>query len=227
MRGLLAAALFPSPLIKPDVPVSGIRLSDRLYHQLTEGFAHVMRRRTPSFPNTTVESWVTMLSSRLGGEPIAVAVEQSPGARVFMLSKYEHLHLYPIHPCAAAQFRAALYPSGAKDDPVDADLLPDLLVHHRPHLRRLNPNTEQTRLIRHLVEARRKLVNEKTRQTNRLTAQLKLYFPQILDWLDSVDSRIVGDWLRRWPTLETLTKGPRADSTFISDCAPLPESGAD
>src|SRR5882724_7626967 len=36
VRGLLAAARFPSPLIKPDVPVSSIRLSDRLHHRLTE-----------------------------------------------------------------------------------------------------------------------------------------------------------------------------------------------
>src|SRR3954469_23008560 len=27
---------FPSPLIKPDVPVSGIRLSDRLHQRLTD-----------------------------------------------------------------------------------------------------------------------------------------------------------------------------------------------
>ena len=59
-----------------------------------------------------VESWVTMLSSRFGGRPIAVAMEQSRGALVYMLAKYEHLHLYPIHPRAAARFRAALYPSG-------------------------------------------------------------------------------------------------------------------
>jgi hypothetical protein len=113
---------------------------------------------------------------------------------------------YPIHPRAAAQFRAALYPSGAKDDPVDADLLLDLLVHHRQHLRRLSPDTEQTRLVQHLVEARRKLVNETTRQPNRLTAQLKCYFPQILDWFDGVDSAIVGDLLKRWPTLEALQR---------------------
>lgn len=153
-----------------------------------------------------VESWVTILSSRFGGRPIAVAVEQSRGALVFMLSKYEHLYLYPIHPRAAAQFRAALYPSGAKDDPADADLLLDLLVHHRRRLRRLSPDTEQTRLVQHLVEARRKLVNEKTRQTNRLTAQLKCYFPQILDWFDGVDSAIVGDLLKRWPTLKALQR---------------------
>jgi hypothetical protein len=44
----------------------------------------------------------------------------------------------PLHPRAAAQFRAALFPSGVKDDPLDADLLLDLLVQHRRHLRRLD-----------------------------------------------------------------------------------------
>jgi hypothetical protein len=102
------------------------------------------------------------LFSRFPEQPIALAVEQSRAALVFMLSKYEHLHIYPIHPRAAAQFRAALYPSGAGDYPVDANLLLDLLVHHRGHLRRLSPDTEQTRLGQQLVETRRKLVNEKT-----------------------------------------------------------------
>jgi hypothetical protein len=36
VRGLLAAARFPSPLVKPDEPISSIRLSDRLHHWLTE-----------------------------------------------------------------------------------------------------------------------------------------------------------------------------------------------
>jgi transposase len=153
-----------------------------------------------------VGSWVSMLSARFDGQPVAVAVEQSRGALVFMLAKYANLHVYPIHPRAAAQFRAALYPSGAKDDPVDADLLLDLLAHHRAHLRPLRPDTEQTRLVQHLVEARRKLVNEKTRQVLRLTDKLKIYFPQVLDWFGKVDSPLVGDLLQRWPTLEDLQK---------------------
>ena len=153
-----------------------------------------------------VAAWAAMLSARFVNQPVALAVEQSRGALVFMLSKYEQLHIYPIHPRAASQFRAALVPSGAKDDPSDAELLLDLLVYHRDRLRRLQPDNEQTRLIQHLVEGRRKLVNERTRQTNRLTAQLKLYFPQLLDWFDAVDSPLVDALLRRWPTLEALQK---------------------
>jgi transposase len=153
-----------------------------------------------------VAAWAAMLSARFPNQPVALAVEQSRGPLVFMLSKYEHLHIYPIQPRASAQFRTALVPSGAKDDPSDAELLLDLLVHHRARLRCLRPDSEQTRLIQHLVEGRRKLVNERTRQSNRLTAQLKLYFPQLLDWFDAVDSPLVGALLERWPTLEALQR---------------------
>jgi transposase len=163
-----------------------------------------------------VESWVIMLSARFPGRPIAVALEQTRGALVFMLAKYANLHLYPIHPRSAAQFRAALYPSGAKDDPVDADLQLDLLVLHRQHLRPLRPDSEAIRLLRNQVEARRRLVDEKTRQVQRLTAKLKLYFPQVLDWFQKVESPLVGALLLRWPTLPQLQRA-RPD-TFRSFC---------
>jgi hypothetical protein len=64
-----------------------------------------------------VESWVAHLYQRFGQRPIAVAVEQTRGALVFMLSKYESFHLFPVPAQAAASMRQALYPSGAKDDP--------------------------------------------------------------------------------------------------------------
>jgi hypothetical protein len=39
------------------------------------------------------------------------------------VTEYECLHLYPVPSTMSASMRAALYPSGAKDDPRDADLL--------------------------------------------------------------------------------------------------------
>jgi hypothetical protein len=153
-----------------------------------------------------VASWVATLSARFADEPIAIALEQSQGALVFMLGTYGNLHLYPIQPRAAAQLRAALYPSGAKDDPMDADLLLDMLLLHRKHIRRLRPDTQQIRLLQHQVQVRRRLVDEKTRQVQRLTANLKLYFPQVLDWFENVDSPVVGALLHRWPTLPELQR---------------------
>ena len=79
-------------------------------------------------------------------------------------------------------------------------------MRHRERLRRLKPDTEGTRTLQFLVEARRTFVNEKTRYSNRLTACLKMYFPQVLNWFSEVSSEIVGDFLQRWPTLEDLQK---------------------
>lgn len=153
-----------------------------------------------------VQAWAAGLAQRFGGRPVAVALEQARGALLFMLTQYEHLVLFPVHPATLANYRAAFFPSGAKDDPSDTDLLLDLLVHHRDRLRPWQPDTVETRTLQFLVEHRRRMVDEKTRQSHRLTAQLKLYFPQILGWFDDVDSALVGDLLERWPTLEQLQK---------------------
>src|SRR5712691_2977489 len=157
-----------------------------------------------------VEVWVAELCQRFAQGPIAVALEQSRGALVFMLSKYERLHLFPVPSTMAGKMRDALYPSGAKDDPRDADLLLDLLLQHRDKLRRLSPDTEATRRVQNLVEERRKLVDEKTEQINRLTSHLKIYFQQILDWFEHLDTELVCALLERWPTLEQLQKVPPA-----------------
>jgi len=157
-----------------------------------------------------VEAWVGQLCQRFANRPIAVALEQSRGARVFMLSKYEPLHLFPVPSTMSASMRKALYPSGSKDDPRDADLLLDLLLQHRDKLHRLSPDTEATRRVQNLVEERRKLVDEKTAQANRLTSDLKIYFPQVLDWFERLDTELVWDLLQRWPTLAELQKVPPA-----------------
>jgi len=153
-----------------------------------------------------VEAWAACLQQRFGGRPIAVCLEQSRGALVYMLTKYPHLVLFPVHPTTAARYRETFCPSGAKDDPSDTASLLDLLSRHRERLRPLQPDTVETRLLHFLVEERRRTVDEKTRQSNRLTDCLKLYFPQILHWFDDVTSPLVGDLLERWPSLEGLQR---------------------
>jgi transposase len=157
-----------------------------------------------------IEAWVGQLCRRFGNRPIAVAVEQVKGALVFMLSKYGPLHLFPVSPAMSAKMREALYPSGSKDDPRDADLLLELLLQHRDKLRRLSPDSAATRRVQNLVEERRNLVDEKTAQTNRLTNHLKIYFPQMLEWFEQLDTELVCTLLERWPTLEELQKVPPA-----------------
>ena len=123
-----------------------------------------------------------------------------------MLTKYAHLVLFPVHPTTAARYRETFCPSGAKADPSDTASLLDLLLRHPERLTPLQPDTTETRLLQFLVERRRRMVDEKTRQKNRLTDCLKLYFPQLLHWFDDVSGPLVGALLERWPSLEQLQR---------------------
>jgi len=153
-----------------------------------------------------VEAWVNELRARSPGQRIALALEQKRGALMCLLSKYAELVLYPVHPATLSRMRAALHPSGSKDDPEDADLLLDILLQHRKHLRRLDADTVETRKLQMLVEDRRRLVDQQTAHSNQLRARLKLYFPQALRWLAELDAPLAAAFLKRWPTLPLLQK---------------------
>jgi len=45
---------------------------------------------------------------------------------------------------------------------------------------------------------------KRRRRLNRLTGYLKVYFPQILEWFAKLDTKLVCDFLERWPSLEEL-----------------------
>jgi transposase len=158
-----------------------------------------------------VEQFMVNLASRFPGQRVAVALEQSRGALIFMLGKYEHLVLYPIHPNTLDHFRKSLYPSGAKSDPGDAALILELVSIHTARLRVFHPDTIETRTLQLLVEARREAVDDKTRYLNRLTAQLKMFFPQILAWFSTPDTVVVSRLLQRWRTLDELQRAPSHD----------------
>ncbi len=91
-----------------------------------------------------VDVWATELNVRFGGRPIAVCLEQSRGSLVYLLAKYAHLVLFPVHPKTAAQYRETFCPSGAKSDPSDTASLLDLRLRHREQLRPLQPDTTET-----------------------------------------------------------------------------------
>jgi len=169
-------------------------------------------------PRNRVRYRASELRLRFGGQRIAVALEQSRGPLVFTLTKYEHLVIFPVHPTVLVNYRKSFRPSGAKDDPSDARLLLDILMLHRDKLRQLTPDTPETRTLQFLVEERRKLVHEKTRYSNRLTAHLKMYFPQALAWFDEIGSNIAAEFLERWPSLDKLQRArPATIERFFID----------
>jgi hypothetical protein len=153
-----------------------------------------------------IEVWAAELAQRFPGRAIALALEQSRGSLVAILSKYAHLHLFPLHPNNLANYRKSVCPSGAKGDPSDADLILDFLVKHPERLRCLEPDTVETRTLQFLVEQRRQLVDQHTRELQLLTHWLKQIFPQMLQWFDDLSTPLVAALLKRWPGLPQLKR---------------------
>jgi len=152
-----------------------------------------------------IEQWARALHQRFGG-PIAVCLEMAKGPLVHALQRYGFLVLFPVNPATLAKYREAFVPSRAKDDPSDAEIALELLVHHRDKLQALKAQSAPMRALSTLVEQRRNLVGDKTRITNRLCSTLKEYFPQALDWFEDRDTVLFCDFLQRWPSLKHVKR---------------------
>jgi transposase len=165
-----------------------------------------------------LEAWATALRTRFAGQPIAVCLEPSRGPLLYALLKDDFLVLYPLHPATLAKYREAFSPSRAKDAPQDAAYILELLLHHRDRLKAWRPDNAKTRTRQSLVAHRRRLGNDRTRSSHRMTALLKADFPPVLPWFDDIRTLLVCDLLRRWPTVEALKKvGPSTLETFFHE----------
>src|SRR5215469_9134797 len=94
----------PQPLVKaePEPEFAALVAIDwadkKHYWSLTVVGQAGLQRGTLDHTPEAVEVWMMELHMRFGGRPLAVALEQRRGALAVMLSKYAHLHLYPVHP---------------------------------------------------------------------------------------------------------------------------------
>jgi transposase len=173
-----------------------------------------------------IDAWATELRTRFGGRPVAVCLEQSRGPLIYALLKYEFLVLFPLNPLQATRYREALYPSGSKDDPLDARLLCLFLETHHSQLRAWQPDDEATRLLRLLAEDRRRFVDQRTGHKNRLRQRLKEFFPLALDLLHG---DLEDEWflqlLIKFPSHAELRRAsPRTLERMLPKRRPLPDA---
>lgn len=187
--------------------IVGIDWADRK-HDLCLKPADTERLEFSTLPHTpeAIDGWVASLRRRFGDQPIAVCLESRKAPLSHALLKYDTLVLFPVNPQTLARYRRALRPSRAKDDPSDAQLLIDLVQRHPAQFTAWQPDSAALRSLTQLVEMRRRLVADKVRLTNRLTAALKLYFPQVLDWFKDKDTLIFCRFLERWPDLPSAQR---------------------
>ena len=173
-----------------------------------------------------LQSWLGQLRQRLGGQPVAVVLEQARGAVIYALLSVDFLVLYPVNPQSLASYRKAYATSGAKSDSADAVLLMEMVRNSPQRFRSWTPDDADTRSLQLLTQNRRELVNQRTAFTNQLTGLLKSYYPQALELAGELDSLQACDFLEKWPTLEALQQARPAQirKLYLDYGKPRPES---
>src|SRR5438552_19064023 len=73
----------------------------------------IIVKHTPA----ALEEWALSLRQRFGGEPVVVCVEQSRGALIYALVKYDFFVRYPINPATLADYRRAFSNARGQGDP--------------------------------------------------------------------------------------------------------------
>lgn len=154
-----------------------------------------------------IAHWAQSLQKRFAGRKIALCLEQSKGALINALLDYPFLVLYPINPATAARYRQAFKTSRAKDDPTDAQICLELLLHHHDKLAPWQAQDENTRALSQLLQSRRSAIDLRTLLTNMLCDALKSYYPQALELAGQDLFAPLGcQFLLRWPSLQQLQK---------------------
>lgn len=153
----------------------------------------------------SLDCWAKLLHQRYGG-PIAIAVELSKGPLIAALQKYEFFCLFPINPSTLAKHRKSFVPSGAKDDPTDAQWALELLLNYPDRFPQLVEQSPAMRSLASLTEHRRGLVDDRVKISNRLVCMLKQYYPLALELFHDHDTQVFCDFLVRWSTFEALKR---------------------
>ncbi|TDN50210.1 transposase [Buttiauxella sp. JUb87] len=105
-----------------------------------------------------------------------------------------------------ARYRQAFSPSGAKDDPQDAELVLELMLRYPQKIKAIEPDNADIRLLQQLVMQRRQLDEDKRRFVNRIINTLKQYYPQPLEWFSHRGSVLLCELIIRWTSLQQLKR---------------------
>lgn len=156
-----------------------------------------------------MDAWWHDLRRDHPGARIAVAFEQPAPNLIAFFAARRPTAIYALNPSATFSYRNAMTVSHARNDQSDARDQAHLVAHAHTKLRAWTPPAAQIEHLERLSRNRRKLVDQRTRLTNRLQATLKRYYPQALDLLhEDLWRQMNLDFLRRWPQPAKLCQAP-------------------
>lgn len=139
------------------------------------------------------------------GSELWAAIEKPEGRIVDFLLDHGVV-VYPINPKALDRARDRFRVSRAKSDPFDAWVLAEFLRTDHPHLRALVPNSEKAQELKILTRDYHRLVRQRTRLLNQLTATLKEYYPRLLEVFGDLSTHVALDFLQAYPTPRALAE---------------------
>lgn len=137
------------------------------------------------------------------GIEIWAAIERPDGRVVDFLLDHG-VTVYPVNPKALDRARDRFRMSGSKSDRFDARVLAEFLRTDHGHLRPLQPNSEAAQELKLLTRDAHRLVRQRTRLLNQLTATLKEYYPCPLELFADLTTQLARDFLRAYPTPTAL-----------------------
>ena len=196
----------PTPAYAVTVGIDWADLKHDVFERHPDGSLH--HQQISSSPEA-ITNWLFALRSVSAQGRVAVALEQRRGPLFHCLSQcLDWMDLYPINPQTLARYRQAFYTSRAKDDPIDSQLLEDLLRSHPDRLRIYQPAPELERKLELFCRQRRKIVGLAVKLENQLCSTLKEYYPVAIDLCAPAALRtsLALDFLQRWPTFGSLKK---------------------
>lgn len=156
---------------------------------------------------TAIGDLINTIRFQYQGRSVAIGLEQSKGALAYQLMEYGFFSIYFVHPSTVAAVRDAWSPSGAKDDPGDAELIMSIVCDSNHKLRVWKPDTPETRRLQLLCAHRRKLVDIRVKFTNMLRSCLKDYYPLACKVAgDKLNEPLALNFLERWPTFDELKR---------------------
>jgi len=206
------------PMVSDFAALIGIDWADKKHDvcELSQD-TQKMKFSVVSSKPEALNDWALSLKKRYPGKQIAVACELKKGPLIYALSRHSHLTLFPIDPSTVAKYRKAFTPSGSKNDPTDASIITEILSLHMDKLTCIKPESSDVRTLTQLVEYRRKLVQDRVDLSNRITATLKNYYPQALDWFKEKDTIIFCDFISRWSSLPKVNAARKTSlQTFFN-----------
>jgi transposase len=156
----------------------------------------------------SVQAWLAQLKTLAGPQGrVAIGFEQNRGALFEMLRPHtDWIDLYPLNPLTVSKYREAFFTSGAKDDPIDSQLIEELLYHHLDRLRPYQAPQSELRELDLLCQQRRKAVDAAVACQNELCSLLKVYYPVALELHEELRCTLSLQFLKRWPSLQVLKK---------------------